>query len=158
MLFTPYPGFFAIGVTALFVVVTLTAHVIFGIALGLYALVLLLAYGWRARALSRIGYSLAVAGAIALPRRQRLDGRLGYEPAVRPLGPGAIGVWQDPGARWGVAIERGGIFHRAVAPAGRGPSTLGEDFSYAYDLQAAGTHAVLAWVASDGSIRVSELS
>jgi hypothetical protein len=102
--------------------------------------------------------SVAAAGATALPGRQRLDGRLGYEPAVRPLGPGAIGVWQDPGARWGVAIEGDGIFHRAAPPAGRGPSTLGEDFSYAYDLQAAGTHAVLAWVASDGSIRVSELS
>jgi hypothetical protein len=36
MLFTPYPGFFAIGVTALFVVVTLSAHIIFGIALGIY--------------------------------------------------------------------------------------------------------------------------
>jgi len=43
------------------------------IALGLYALVLLLAYGWRARALSRIGYSLAVAGAIALALRDVLQ-------------------------------------------------------------------------------------
>jgi hypothetical protein len=43
------------------------------IALGLYALVLLLAYGWRARALSRIGYSLAVAGAIALALRYVLQ-------------------------------------------------------------------------------------
>jgi hypothetical protein len=43
------------------------------IALGLYALVLLLAYGWRARALSRVGYSLAVAGAIALALRYVLQ-------------------------------------------------------------------------------------
>lgn len=35
MLFTPYPQFFAIAVTALFVAVTLTAHAIFGVALGL---------------------------------------------------------------------------------------------------------------------------
>lgn len=35
MLLTPYPGFFSIPVTALFVAVTLTAHVIFGVALGL---------------------------------------------------------------------------------------------------------------------------
>ncbi len=37
MLFTPYTGFFGINLTARFVVVTLTAHLIFGIALGLYA-------------------------------------------------------------------------------------------------------------------------
>jgi len=43
------------------------------IALGLYALVLLLAIGWRARALSRIGYSLAAAGAIALALRYVLQ-------------------------------------------------------------------------------------
>ncbi len=43
------------------------------IALGLYALVLLLAFGWRARALSRVGYSLAVAGAIALALRYVLQ-------------------------------------------------------------------------------------
>jgi hypothetical protein len=34
MLLTPYPGFFSIPVTALFVAVTLTAHVIFGVTLG----------------------------------------------------------------------------------------------------------------------------
>lgn len=39
------------------------------ITLGLYALVLLLASGWRARALSRVGYSLALAGVIALALR-----------------------------------------------------------------------------------------
>jgi hypothetical protein len=37
MLFTPYTAFFGIGLTALFVVVTLTAHLIFGVALGLFA-------------------------------------------------------------------------------------------------------------------------
>lgn len=37
MLFTPYPLFFGIKVTALFVMVTLTAHTIFGIVMGLTA-------------------------------------------------------------------------------------------------------------------------
>ena len=37
MLFTPYTSFFAIKLTVLFVVVTLNAHVIFGLVLGLYA-------------------------------------------------------------------------------------------------------------------------
>jgi hypothetical protein len=35
MLLTPYPQFFAIPLSALFVAVTLTAHLIFGFALGL---------------------------------------------------------------------------------------------------------------------------
>jgi hypothetical protein len=35
MLLTPYPQFFAIPLTVLFVVVTMTAHLIFGVALGL---------------------------------------------------------------------------------------------------------------------------
>lgn len=35
MLFTPYPAVFGIGVTATFVAVTLTAHLIFGVTLGL---------------------------------------------------------------------------------------------------------------------------
>src|SRR5262245_9826599 len=35
MLLTPYPQFFAIPVSALFIAVTLTAHLIFGVALGL---------------------------------------------------------------------------------------------------------------------------
>jgi hypothetical protein len=35
MLLTPYPQFFAIPLTALFVAVTLTAHFVFGVALGL---------------------------------------------------------------------------------------------------------------------------
>ncbi len=37
LLISPYGGFFAIKVTALFVGVTLTAHIIFGVALGQYA-------------------------------------------------------------------------------------------------------------------------
>ena len=37
MLFTPYTGFFGINLTARFVVVTLIAHLIFGIAMGIYA-------------------------------------------------------------------------------------------------------------------------
>jgi hypothetical protein len=37
MLFTPYTTFFGIRMTLLFVVVTLTAHIIFGVALGLFA-------------------------------------------------------------------------------------------------------------------------
>jgi hypothetical protein len=37
MLFTPYTSFFGINMTVRFVVVTLTAHIIFGVALGLYA-------------------------------------------------------------------------------------------------------------------------
>lgn len=37
MLFTPYPGMFGIPLTARFVWVTLTAHIIFGIAMGLTA-------------------------------------------------------------------------------------------------------------------------
>jgi hypothetical protein len=36
MLFTPYTKFFGIHLAALFVVVTLSAHMIFGIAMGLY--------------------------------------------------------------------------------------------------------------------------
>jgi hypothetical protein len=35
MLFTPYPQFFGIPLTALFVAVTFTAHLVFGVALGL---------------------------------------------------------------------------------------------------------------------------
>ncbi|MDB5331616.1 MAG: hypothetical protein JWP03_2767 [Phycisphaerales bacterium] len=37
MLFTPYTGFFGIGLTARFVIVTLSAHLVFGVALGKYA-------------------------------------------------------------------------------------------------------------------------
>jgi hypothetical protein len=37
MLLTPYPQFFSIPVTALFLAVTFTAHLVFGVALGLVA-------------------------------------------------------------------------------------------------------------------------
>ena len=37
MLFTPYTTFFGIGQTTRFVIVTLVAHIIFGVALGLYS-------------------------------------------------------------------------------------------------------------------------
>ncbi len=37
MLFTPYPGVFGIPLTTRFVVVTLTAHIIFGVVMGLTA-------------------------------------------------------------------------------------------------------------------------
>jgi hypothetical protein len=37
MLFTPYTSFFALNMTARFVIVTLSAHVVFGIALGRYS-------------------------------------------------------------------------------------------------------------------------
>lgn len=43
------------------------------IALGLYVLALLLGYGWRARVLSRVGYSLLLAGAVALALRAVLQ-------------------------------------------------------------------------------------
>lgn len=102
--------------------------------------------------------TVAPPGASRLPRRQRLDAQLGYEPAVRPLGPGAIAVWQAPKERWRVAVETDGRFRRVSAPRGPGPSGYGEDFNYAYDVQSAGRHAVLAWVSRDGAIRLSERS
>lgn len=37
MLFTPYTQFFGIGLTTQFIVATLSAHILFGIVLGLYA-------------------------------------------------------------------------------------------------------------------------
>lgn len=37
MLITPYTSYFAIGMTGLFIVVTLSAHLVFGVALGLAA-------------------------------------------------------------------------------------------------------------------------
>jgi hypothetical protein len=101
--------------------------------------------------------SVAAADATALGARQRLAGVQAYQPTVRPLGSGAIAVWQAPHARWGVAIERDGRFRHAPAPRRPGPAMhLGEDFNYAYDLATSGNHAVLTWVAADGSIRVSE--
>ena len=75
--------------------------------------------------------------------------------APRILERGLAGVFRS---RWGVAIERDGRFRRVPAPRGPGPKLhLGEDFNFAYDLAAGGEHAVLAWVAADGSIRLAEL-
>jgi hypothetical protein len=45
MLITPYTSFFAIRMTALFIIVTLTAHIIFGLILGLFAR--WMQYRWR---------------------------------------------------------------------------------------------------------------
>ena len=102
--------------------------------------------------------SVAAAGASAFGARQRLDARKASEPSVRPLGRGAIAVWQAPDARWGVAIERNGTFRHAAAPSGPGPEMgLGEDALNAFDLATHGSRAVLAWIAPDGSVRVSEL-
>jgi hypothetical protein len=74
---------------------------------------------------------------------------------VRPLGSGAIAVWSAPRARWGVAIERNGRFRAAAAPSGPGPAF--RDAHYAYDLATSGNHAVLTWIAADGSVRISHL-
>ena len=45
MLLTPYPAFFGIRATPTFVVVTLTAHLVFGVVLGLLARKLALKFG-----------------------------------------------------------------------------------------------------------------
>ena len=90
---------------------------------------------------------------------KKLSSRQAYEPTVRPLGSGALLVWQAPGAKWGMAIERRERFTAAPVPSGPGPDAgLGEDFHYAYDLAANGRFAVLTWISADGAIRVSELS
>jgi hypothetical protein len=114
----------------------------------------------KPRAFSRNApvYATVASAGATFTARSRLDGGEAYQPTVRRLGPGAIAAWQRPGSRWGVAIERDGRFHRAPAPRGPGPMMhLGEDFNYAYDLAGNGDYAVLAWVAADGSIRLSEL-
>jgi hypothetical protein len=108
------------------------------------------------RAFSRLA---PVFASVAGRRAKRLTSGLAYQPTVRPLGAGAIAVWQGPGDKWGVAIERDGRFAAAPVPSGPGPERhLGEDFHYAYDLATNRGHAVLTWIAADGSIRVSELS
>ena len=56
MLFTPYTGYFGIGLTTKFVVATLVAHLIFGIALGAYL---------KSRAAFVNGYPLGVSGSAA---------------------------------------------------------------------------------------------
>jgi hypothetical protein len=111
----------------------------------------------RAAAFSREGpvYAATAAPSEPLSARRRLDGGLAYEPAVLPYGRGAIVAWQASGSRWRVSIERGGVFRSAPAPAGRGPSRVGEDFNYNHDMAAAGRHVALVWTAQDGSIRAS---
>jgi hypothetical protein len=99
------------------------------ITLALFALALLLGYGWRARVLSQIGYALVLAGAAALALRAGLQyplstslvGSAGDRPAVRDawmigtsdarslailvLGAGAVLAV----ASWGLrAVSRGG--------------------------------------------------
>jgi hypothetical protein len=54
MLLTPYTGFFAIGLTARFVVVTMAAHAIFGVVLGLSAR--WIDQRWRARVPAAAGW------------------------------------------------------------------------------------------------------
>ena len=110
----------------------------------------------RPQAFSR---TAPVYASVAGGARQRLTSRQAYQPTVRPLGSGAIAIWQEPGAKWGVATERGRRFVSAPSPSGPGPELhLGEDFHYAYDLATSGGFAVLTWVSADGAIRVSEFS
>jgi hypothetical protein len=108
------------------------------------------------RAFSRVAPVYpGVAGRVA----RRLTSKQAYQPTVRPLGPGAIAVWQEPGAKWGVAIERRGRFASAPGPGGPGPELhLGEDFHQAYDLATNGSFAVLTWISADGAVRVSQRS
>jgi hypothetical protein len=107
----------------------------------------------RSEAFSRTAPVYASFGNV----RQQLDPGSGYEPTVRPFATGALAAWQRSGNRWGIAIERAGRFRAAPMPAGRGPSTLGEDFNYNHDLATSSRYAVLAWTSADGAIRVAEL-
>jgi hypothetical protein len=109
------------------------------------------------QAFSRLApvYAVAAAPGQPLGPRQLLDGALTDEPTVRPYGAGAIAAWRRPGDRWGVAVERNGTFTKVAAPAGRGPSKVGEDFVYSRGVATAGRYAALIWTAVDGTIRVS---
>ncbi len=100
---------------------------------------------------------IAAPSATRTPPRKPVYAGAGYHPAVRPLGRGAIAAWQDPNERWHVALEAGGVFAPAPAPSGAGPTIYGEDFNYDRDLATAGGYAVLAWTATAGRIRVSEI-
>jgi len=55
MLFTPYPSVFGIAVSALFVAVTLIAHLIFGVALGLSSRWLGTQWLWQPRSAAASG-------------------------------------------------------------------------------------------------------
>ena len=112
--------------------------------------------GCGPRAFSRVA---PVYASVAGRKARRLTSKQAYVPTVRPLGSGAIAVWQEPGDKWGVAIERGGRFASSPSPSGPGPDPgLGEDFHYAFDIATSGAYAVLTWISADGSVRVSELS
>ncbi len=107
-------------------------------------------------AFSRSAPVYAVTGprAGAFGARQVLDQGLARQPAVRTYGTGAVAAWEAPGHRWGIAIERGGLFRPAPAPAG-GPSNVGEDFNYSRDIATAARYVALTWTAIDGTVRVS---
>jgi hypothetical protein len=87
--------------------------------------------------------------------RQVLDRGLAHEPAVSAVRDGAVAAWQAPGNRWRVSIEHNGRFQRAETPAGRGRSTVGEDFNYSHDMAANGRYVARTWTALDGSVRAS---
>jgi hypothetical protein len=111
----------------------------------------------RPAAFSRDAPAYAVASKPGSPfgARQVLDRGLVHEPAVSAYRDGAVVAWQAPGNRWRVSVEQDGRFQRAEAPAGPGPSNVGEDFNYSHDMAADGRYVVLTWTALDGSVRAS---
>ncbi len=111
----------------------------------------------RPAAFSRDAPAYAVVSAPGSPfgARQVLDRGRVHQPAVSAYRDGAVAAWQAPGNRWRVSVERDGRFKRAEAPAGPGPSNVGEDFHYSHDMAANGRYVVLTWTALDGSVRAS---
>lgn len=87
--------------------------------------------------------------------RKLLDSHQARQPAVAPLGSGALAAWQTTGNKWRVSREHGGVFKGVKPPTGLGPSIVGEDFNYNRDMAANGSYALLVWTAKDASIRVS---
>jgi hypothetical protein len=108
------------------------------------------------KAFSRVApiYAVTAARSGAFGARQLLDRRLARFPQVAAYRDGALAVWEAPSHRWGVAVERGGTFRPAPAPAG-GPSNVGEDFLRNRSLATAGQFAAVVWTARDGGIRAS---